>query len=85
MIAVGNYSLSFNSVSGIELIESKFAKLGFANFPTTSFNCRRKLMSTSTDLAPVKAKEDSRMSPVKTNSESNSNKAKSLDDCKGMK
>lgn len=59
MIAVGNRSLIFSFPLGYKynLVENQSAKVGFVNFPATSLNCHRNLTSTSTNLAPIKAKD----------------------------
>lgn len=59
MIAVGNRSLIFSSPLGYKynLVENQSAKVGFVNFPATSLNCHRNLTSTSTNFAPIKAKD----------------------------
>ncbi|KAK9064896.1 hypothetical protein SSX86_016278 [Deinandra increscens subsp. villosa] len=59
---------SFNSSLGIDFVEAKLTKLGF-----TRLNCRRNLVSASTELNQIKAKEASRMSSLKTSIKINSN------------
>lgn len=87
MIAVTNRSLIFNFPLGYNLVESQSTKVGFVNFPATSLNCRRKLTSTSTNLVPIKAKEASRTSSLKSGIEVNSNERgiiSNTDDSNGL-
>ncbi|MFS8016925.1 putative adenylyl-sulfate kinase [Helianthus anomalus] len=66
MISVPYYSLN-------SFLTSKSTNLGFPNFPSPSpLNFRRNLTSSSTELAPIKANEASRMSSLKINSDESS-------------
>ncbi|KAF5763634.1 putative adenylyl-sulfate kinase [Helianthus annuus] len=66
MISVPYYSLN-------NFLTSKSTNLGFPNFPSPSpLNFRRNLTSSSTELAPIKANEASRMSSLKINSDESS-------------
>ncbi|KAJ0450424.1 putative adenylyl-sulfate kinase [Helianthus annuus] len=66
MISVPYYSLN-------NFLTSKSTNLGFPNFPSPSpLNFRRNLTSSSTELAPIKANEASRMSSFKINSDESS-------------
>ncbi|XP_024974088.1 adenylyl-sulfate kinase 3-like isoform X1 [Cynara cardunculus var. scolymus] len=70
MIAVGNWSLIFESSLGFDFVEAQSTKVGFANFPARLLNCRT---SPSKNLVPIKAKEASRMSSLKSDIEVGSN------------
>ncbi|KAM0055301.1 putative adenylyl-sulfate kinase [Helianthus debilis subsp. tardiflorus] len=62
MISLPYYSLN-------NFLASKSTNLGFPNFPSPlPLNFRRNLTSSSTELAPIKANEASRMSSLKINS-----------------
>ncbi|KAJ0843740.1 putative adenylyl-sulfate kinase [Helianthus annuus] len=66
MISLPYYSLN-------NFLTSKSTNLGFPNFPSLSpLNFRRNLTSSSTELAPIKANEASRMSSFKINSDESS-------------
>ncbi|KAJ0454558.1 putative adenylyl-sulfate kinase [Helianthus annuus] len=66
MISLPYYSLN-------NFLTSKSTNLGFPNFPSPSpLNFRRNLTSSSTELAPIKANEASRMSSFKINSDESS-------------
>ncbi|KAJ0692425.1 putative adenylyl-sulfate kinase [Helianthus annuus] len=66
MISLSYYSLN-------NFLTSKSTNLGFPNFPSPSpLNFRRNLTSSSTELAPIKANEASRMSSFKINSDESS-------------